>query len=150
MSFWWCIWKGKKQSFLCCRTDCSRMIFFSTLMWSTEKKQPKFYKEDIPLKSHESGYALHVASGTNHRHVLHRFWGFCLKGLLPQHRTITTSTYCWQELPSTSTSFLTQDSNRELEMISSMTPLILFSAGAQIFFHLYPVSQLTDFFATFL
>lgn len=82
-------------------------------------------KEDIPLKP-VSGPALGAASDTNHRHVIHRFWRFCLRARLPQHCTVMVSTYCWQELPRTSTSFLTREGSRNLEMISSMTPIRLF------------------------
>lgn len=81
-----------------------------------------------------------AASGTNHRHILRRFWCFCLKAQLPHHRTVTAWTYCWQELPGTLTSSLTQESDRGLETLSDMTPLILFSAGTQILFHLSPLS----------
>lgn len=142
------LWKlmsiARQNSISCVFVDGSgkgRNKFFMTKNWlqpydlfnisviNREGSNISFIKKVFHWK-HKRGYPLCVASGTNHRHILHRSWCFCLKALLPQHCTITASTYCWQELPSTSTSFLTQESNRVGNDLQHDTAYTFFSWSA--------------------
>lgn len=73
-----CIWKGEKQTFLLSEIDCSLQHQWA----STEQQRTFMFIKQMYPSSHGLEHLLGRASGTNHRHILHRFGCFCLKALL--------------------------------------------------------------------